>query len=669
VHSRLSIEKRSAWVLVAAPILAMASLSVAAASTSTAPVSAARRSAAHAVRWVQPNQVSEVDCNGWSPKYQAVDPSFRRFCTDPHGVKGEMTWPGASAGYRDNGRFLDNGHYVGHDEPSVEFISSAAGSGNTMTYYLQMPRNPVKKPTDNGKVVDYAELGPAIWFGLPMCDPRSYPRNPCTPDSDANSGVSTNPHDAGSAFMELQLFPPGFGPYIDGGSCSRTRWCAGMAIDSLESKFNFVGLNPDCEETGNFAFLQTNGVPTGPPSPQLLNVATFTPNARTLLIGAGDVIKVAMTDPRSGFTATVTDLTTGRSGFMTASAANGFMDTSYKTCAGRPFTFHAEYATAAPQNQTPWADLEGGVLIAQETGHSEVCRSLTHLDSVSNGSAFVDNKIFNTCVGGSGNDASDKGQGDCNLTTGVCQNPTTEGTTGPIACPSNNFGSGQLCEYADGLCLPRGTRTVTFGRTKIRETSPINLCEDDQFENGDLDFDGVSYQKASWPDGSPNVPTSIRFAGPFDRAGSPYPEVRFETDIGASEFLCDIQTGTNCDAPPLGARFYPFWTLTSKVGQSVGHGLFRTGACIWNVGNVIKGITTRDLGKDAEYGVPDVARSVGTVISKIERNPEIDTSHGCTALTMPGPGRIAHNGGGRTISAKLQVSVGLRLRQPREPVL
>jgi hypothetical protein len=77
MHSRWPIEKRSAWALVAAPILAMASLSVAVASPATRPASGASLSAAHAVRWVQPNKVSEVDCNGWSPKYRAVAPAFR----------------------------------------------------------------------------------------------------------------------------------------------------------------------------------------------------------------------------------------------------------------------------------------------------------------------------------------------------------------------------------------------------------------------------------------------------------------------------------------------------------------------------------------------------------------------------------------------------------------
>ena len=63
---------------------------------------------------------------------------------------------------------------------------------------------------------------------------------------------------------------------------------------------------------------------------------------------------------------------------MTASAANGFMNTSITDCSGTPFTFHAEYSTAKQQNQVPWAALEGGVLMQQEIGHSEICTSLTN---------------------------------------------------------------------------------------------------------------------------------------------------------------------------------------------------------------------------------------------------------------------------------------------------
>ena len=67
---------------------------------------------------------------------------------------------------------------------------------------------------------------------------------------------------------------------------------------------------------------------------------------------------------------------------MTASAANGFMNTNIADCSGTPFTFHAEYSTAKQPNQVPWAALEGGVLMQQEIGHSEVCNSVTNQDPV-----------------------------------------------------------------------------------------------------------------------------------------------------------------------------------------------------------------------------------------------------------------------------------------------
>ncbi len=594
----------------------MASLSIAAASPA-----AAHNRAATEPATVKPKAVNELDCNGWGKKYKTVDPGFRRLCVDPRGPKLGKKWSTAVRGYSGRGRFMDNGHYVGHDEPSVKFISSAANSGNTMTYIMKMPVDPTKPATDTGTVIDYAELSPAPWFGLPLCDPESYPQNPCTPDSDSNLGGIKDKNAAGSAFMELQFYPPGFTPFYDDVSCNKTKWCAALTIDSLESYFNFAGLNTACEEPSNFAFLQRNGVPAGPPGPQLADVATYTPNSHTLLINGGDVLEVAISDPAAGFTTTVTDLSTGQTGYMVASAANGFMDTNVKTCDGTPHTFHAEYATAAPQNQVPWAALEGGVLMEQETGHSEVCSSLANKDPVT-GPGFKDRDTYDTCVGGTEGGTLDKGEGPCNAKTGVCVGSTTEGTTGPIACPSDNFDSGQLCEFADGICIPQGGRAVTIEGHSVTATSPVNFCQANRFQNGDLDFDGIPYQKKSWPDGSSDRPTSIRYAGPFDQAGNPYPSIQFETDIAGSEFLCNVTSGLNCDAPPLSASFYPFWTLTDKAGQGIGP-LFSAPDCIWNFGNAIPGVTTRKFGKDAQYGVPDTARYGGTIISKVHANPEV----------------------------------------------
>src|ERR1700722_6554175 len=316
---------------------------------------------------VPPNPINELDCNGWSAAYKSVRQHAGDLCTDPIKVVN------GSANH-----FSDNGWYVGHDEPSVKFISSAPRSGNTMTHVVRVPVDPKHRPIVSLSVTHYGELSVAPWFGLPMCDPNSYPQNPCTPDSDSNSGLISDPNAAGSAFMELQLYPPGFAPFTDNESCTRGQWCAALTIDSLEAQFNFANLNAACEEPVNFAFLQRNGVPAGPPGPQLADLATNTPSGQTLKMNPGDVLRVSITDPAAGFTTRVTDLTTGQSGFMVASAQNGFMDTDFQTCAGTPHTFHAEYSTASQQNQVPWASLEGGVIMQQEIGHFEVCNSVTN---------------------------------------------------------------------------------------------------------------------------------------------------------------------------------------------------------------------------------------------------------------------------------------------------
>jgi hypothetical protein len=412
--------------------------------------------------------------------------------------------------------------------------------------------------------------------------------------------------------MELQFYPPGFTPLNDGASCDPTKWCAALNIDSLSCTFGFATCNNNCIEPVNFAFLQTNGVPAGPPSPQLTNANTFTANANTLKINPGDVVETDISDPPQGFTTVVKDLTTHQTGFMVASAANGFMNTNIADCSGTPFTFHAEYNTAAQQNQTPWAALEGGVLMQQEIGHGEVCSSLANKHPFT-GVGFSDPNVWDTCVGGS--DANGGGEGPCSGT--ICQNAKTEGPNGVVACPTNDSASGVNCEFADGQCFKAGTRTALVNGVPTTESSRANVCLQERFQNGDLDFDGTSYQK-DWPDGSPNHPTSFQYAGPFQINGRPYPTVQYETDLGASEILCNVVTGAGCTVPPKGgATFYPFWSLGAFNGQ-IGN---RTLGCLWNFGNDQPN-TLLDFGKDAQYGTPDVARFGGTIISAPQPNPQ-----------------------------------------------
>jgi hypothetical protein len=69
-----------------------------------------------------------------------------------------------------------HGAYTGHDEPSVLFYSAVAGSGNTMVYLMQLPKDPPKLPKQDGTGGTFNfQLHPAFWFGMAMCDDQSAP--------------------------------------------------------------------------------------------------------------------------------------------------------------------------------------------------------------------------------------------------------------------------------------------------------------------------------------------------------------------------------------------------------------------------------------------------------------------------------------------------------------
>lgn len=292
---------------------------------------------------------SGLDCNGYSNVYYNLHPFLA--CTDPLNHE-------------------DNGYYIGHDEPSVQFLSTTAGSGNNMVWQINLPKTD-PTPTQNGSKIANFELYPAFWFSLALCDPKSYPQNACTKDSDSNTGTGLST-DAGSAVLELQFYPPGWQPFITQVSCSSTQWCAALNIDSLECNYGFVFCNPSCTEPVNFAFLQTNGVPAGPPGPGKQTASTFTPNTNTLMMNPGDKLKITIKDTSGGLKTLVKDLSTGTSGFMIASASNRFLHTSLNTCATSSFSFHPEYSSAKSTNIVPWAALRINANFAVETGHFEL---------------------------------------------------------------------------------------------------------------------------------------------------------------------------------------------------------------------------------------------------------------------------------------------------------
>ncbi|MGH3496190.1 MAG: hypothetical protein ACRDP1_01830, partial [Nocardioidaceae bacterium] len=293
------------------------------------------------------------------------------------------------------------GHYVGHDEPSILYYSHKPGSGNRMTYQLQLPTDPASSNPQN-KSYNF-QLQVAFWVGMAMCDTQSYPEqlSTCRRDSDRNIVDPTvSPNHPGTAFMEMQFYPPGWVPFQFATSCSATQWCAALTIDSLGADpvsgqlNNSACLSTVGEETVNFAFITKNGHPQAPPNPVDSTLATFTPDPqRDLFMASGDKIGIKLHDTAHGLRVDLLDRTTGQRGHMVSSAANGFgqvkFDPNGTTCQNIPYDFHPMYSTSTPQTQVPWAAHTYNVAFDDEIGHFDHC---THVDSTTNTCAGMEGR-------------------------------------------------------------------------------------------------------------------------------------------------------------------------------------------------------------------------------------------------------------------------------------
>jgi hypothetical protein len=462
----------------------------------------------------------------------------------------------------DSEQVFGEGVYIGHDEPSTLFYSNVPGSGNQMRYTLILPKDPSPaNPLQRGKSFNF-QLHPAFWFGMAMCDTQSYPEllQNCTPDTDKNIvDPALSPKHAGTAFMEMQFYPPGWISWPAGDSCDPTKWCAALNIDSLSEK-STTGqvLNPTCAavtglEYVNFAFITKNGVPqpNSPPNPVNSTINTFTPNPQAdLFMNSGDKLTVTMHDTAHGLQIDINDLTTGQSGSMTTSAANGFGQVKFapspsKECTNIPYDFHPMYSTSSEKTRVPWAAHSYNIAFSDETGHFDLC----------------------TAVSGPG--------GNCTGLEGIKNDQ-------------------EPADSDDLNCYPASSSLL------VQVTGCFNFAAVNQ------GFDGVPYQPL-WPDGNISLrPTSIRFSSPLTGSGYnvQYSRTAFEADLPRIEnpAVCDRFTGIGCtlipttdDPPPVGtgfqpAAFYPFFSTRSTAN-----------GCVWQLGNHIPG-SLNDFGQNQQYG-------------------------------------------------------------------
>jgi hypothetical protein len=466
------------------------------------------------------------------------------------------------------------GHYSGHDEPALLFYSAKPGAGNNAVYHLTLPLDPPVPPNQDGSGGTFSfQLHPAFWFGMVLCDPQSSPNfTPvCVPKTDANIFDNGDPnaadfigHHPGSAFLELQFYPPG-----GLNSCSDpTLWCVAMAIFS----FNVQDLtgqinNLSCQEQvglepSNFAFLTTNGISQSaadPLNPDVNNKFGVIPGT-TFQMNPGDDLILDMHDTPDGLQVAIKDLTARTTGSMTASIANGFAHINFapdppapqqpRTCTSSPFAFHPMYSTSSEHTRATWAAHTYNVAFSDEIGHFELCNAV------------------------------DFEGGNC----------IQAGADDPNGLDDDDTG----CFTGDFLAL--------FG------LQPIGTCI-----NGDSDFDGASYQRRWAGTGNPRTdaqlkPTALRFTSPqFLRSKgggdnpTEYDRVAFEVDMPDIEFesnpACDVfNGGQGCTNPPNGTAFYPLFTAARHDGQ-----------CVWQMGGPNIPGTTNNFGGSSTTEFGDIS--------------------------------------------------------------
>jgi hypothetical protein len=466
------------------------------------------------------------------------------------------------------------GEYIGHDEPSLLFYSHRPGAGNSSIYKVVLPRESLLQPTQDGRGGTFNfQLHPAFWFGMDLCDTQSAPNftEVCNPDTDDNIFDNPDPnapdyigHHPGGAFLELQFYPPGWvgSPQL----IDSTQYFAAAAIFSFgTSQVTGQRNNLDCRrkvgtESANFAVITNNGVPLFPPNPLGLPFGNFKPDlSNVLVMNPGDTLLVAILDTPDGLLLFIKDLTTGDSGSMVASVANGFGQVMFQpdpdpahpsvTCSVQPYAFHPMYSTASEHTRLTWTAHSYNVAFSDEIGHFEYCTQ------ASNNPPFL------------------------------CTIPGPNDTAGLDVDDRPCFGPSQPFFPPPPFIQITGCR------------------------GSDVDFDGVPYN-LNWAGTFTNPildfifhPRPIRFTSPVfigEDGLQNYSRVAFEADFPAIESTCNVLTGAGCTNPPQGANFYPIYT--TRRGRD--HDEDSDDICTWQFGGRHIPGTTNDFGGSpaTEYG-------------------------------------------------------------------
>ena len=239
----------------------------------------------------------------------------------------------------------------------------------------------------------------------------------------------------------------------------------------------------------------------------------------------------------------IDDLTTGKSGFMIASAKNGFMQTSFADCSGTPFNYQPEYSTAKKANIIPWAALETNISTQFEIGHFEPCTSV---------------------------------QNPMPITLGTFHDTIWQDCTSPYESTTMPDG-GSNPEISDAPCWPKGF--THGGRRAAQQGGGVHPDHRPERRPGLRRH--VVLGRLAEPDDAEQLAVAV----PPDAAVDPRPRIPADPvpDERAGERgRAAMPTGVGCAVPPPGGpgKFYPWWTQAKVNGE-----------CVWEFGQMRNGNT------------------------------------------------------------------------------
>lgn len=224
----------------------------------------------------------------------------------------------------------------GHDEPALDPISTAAGSGQDVTWTIKLP-----KSSKSRSVLD---MGPTFWIGATLSDPSSL---------------------ANSVFSELQFYPDSTLLPQSGNNINTACSPLGFNVKSHTGTWSICDYSWGLYNTTS-GFRETSAY---------VSVVDKSTNAnQPLYLHSGDRIRVHIFpsgDVHNDAKQVITDLTTGQSGSlnMYSNATTGAGSTVNPGKGDGPLTL--PYSTNTTSNAMPWGAVDGTPFaFAWEIGHS-----------------------------------------------------------------------------------------------------------------------------------------------------------------------------------------------------------------------------------------------------------------------------------------------------------